>query len=82
MFMREIPGNTWTHEHGSIDLLRHLLQVNGISLAAHGLEERDLTFIEEMIIGTPYNERKGRGPEKVRTAVDIVSSALVACRCH
>jgi len=59
---------SWTHEDMSISMLRYLLQANNIdiSLPEYGaLSEDDLTFIGEMIVGTPLNDRKGRpGPEK------------------
>lgn len=43
-----------------------MLQENSINLAEYDppLFQKDVTFIEEMILGTPSSQRKGRGPEK------------------
>lgn len=41
-------------------MLRYIISTKGIQLADHGMSETDLTFIEEMISGTPETERKGR----------------------
>ena len=68
----------WTHEEMSVKMLRHLLKENNIDLAAYGLDpEKDLTFIEEMILGDDlpggWKARKGRGPEKA-FLYDIVNN--------
>jgi HD superfamily phosphohydrolase len=57
-------GGEWRHEDGSVRMLNHLLETNGINLTSFGLEEQDKLFIEEIISGTDEKVRKGRKPEK------------------
>lgn len=54
------------HERGSVDMLRFMLEDNKIDLSAFDppLCAKDVTFIEEMILGTPPNDRNGRGTDK------------------
>lgn len=54
------------HETGSVDMFRYMLEDNKVDLSAYEppLCARDVTFIEEMILGTPQDERRGRGPDK------------------
>jgi len=64
-----IQGRDWTHEHGSVYMLRHLLVDNGIDLCSlYGLSKSDMLFIEELILGKQIKggleARKGRGPDK------------------
>lgn len=61
---RMIPGCQWKHEQASVDMLQYLMEENEITLEKYGLTSTDITFITEMIIGVPNEERKGRGREK------------------
>ncbi len=47
------PDSTWEHEHASIDILDYLLKDNKIDLAIYGLDNNDLQFIKELIVGSP-----------------------------
>ncbi|CAM9634624.1 unnamed protein product [Phaeothamnion confervicola] len=63
LFMRRF-GLSWRHEDGSVAMLRHLLAANGIDLFAdYGLDATDLLFVEEQILGTAPEKRRGR-PDK------------------
>jgi HD superfamily phosphohydrolase len=67
---------SWTHEEMSVKLLRHTIATCDIDLAAYGLDpERDLRFIEELIVGSDLRDevtgekvgaagRRGRGADK------------------
>jgi hypothetical protein len=58
------PDIRWRHEDGSVSMLRYILGSKGVSMADYGLTDRDLTFIEEMISGTPEVQRTGRSSNK------------------
>jgi hypothetical protein len=96
-FQRRDPPEkyTWKHEQGSVDMIYHLLDANNIDLKSAeycktlGLSEpfteKDLWFIEEQIMSTPPQRRKGRSclydpanPHTLRTCksflYDIVSN--------
>jgi len=71
-------AENWTHEKGSVKMLRHLLQVNDIRMEVmYGIGKRDLLFVEEMILGDEIEEgilnRQGRPSEKV-FLYDIVNN--------
>lgn len=63
VFMRKMhphgvpdPENTdklkeWKHEEGSVYMLRHILECNEIFVEDYGLNQDDVIFIEEMILG-------------------------------
>jgi len=62
------PGFHWRHEKTSIDMLDHIIKENNLMpvFESHGLVERDIIFIKELIYG-PLEENGsyiGRGPEK------------------
>jgi len=57
------PNFKWRHEDGSVQMLRLLIEKNGIQPSISGLTPRDILFIEEIISGEKKN-RKGRGPDK------------------
>lgn len=63
------------HEKGSIEMFRYLLRENGIDLSSFDppLFPKDVAFVEEMIIGTPSKERRGRGGDK-EFLYDIVNN--------
>lgn len=69
------------HETGSVEMLRYMLKDNKIDLSAYDppLRARDVTFIEEMILGTPERDRKGRGVDK-EFLYDIVNNTRYARR--
>eukprot|EP00904_Undaria_pinnatifida_P007451 jgi/Undpi1/3836/HiC_scaffold_16.g07205.m1 len=73
-FLRR-SGVVWTHERGSVNMLRFMLKDNMIDLSAYEppLFAKDLTFIEEMILGTRQEERRGRGADK-EFLYDIVNN--------
>jgi HD superfamily phosphohydrolase len=53
IFDNEFLGrNNWTHEEGSIDMMRWMLDENHIDLGI------DLTFVEDMILGKPSNKSR------------------------
>lgn len=74
-FVREArPGHRWRHEKTSVDMLDWLIQANDLMpvFQRHGLGERDVQFVKEMIFGPfqrgeagaggwPY---RGRGPHQ------------------
>jgi deoxynucleoside triphosphate triphosphohydrolase SAMHD1 len=65
--MRKKMGNChdeWKHEEGSVQMFRYILTENAITLSDHGLTDKDVLFIEEIIRGMDESERKGRGSEK------------------
>lgn len=66
---------TMKHERGSVNMLRFMLKDNMIDLSAYEppLFAKDLTFIEEMILGTRQEERRGRGADK-EFLYDIVNN--------
>lgn len=74
-------GVKWKHETGSVNMMRYMLGGGDagprgvIDLAAYEppLGSRDVVFIEEMILGTPEEARKGRGSEK-EFLYDIVNN--------
>lgn len=74
-------GIVWKHETGSVNMMRYMLAGGdggpgkSIDLTAYDppLDARDVTFIEEMILGTPERERKGRGSDK-EFLYDIVNN--------
>lgn len=74
VFMKRM-GLEWKHERGSIDMFRFMLQDNKIDLSSFQppLNAKDITFIEEMVLGTPEKERRGRGAEK-EFLYDIVNN--------
>ena len=48
------------HEKGSVMMLDHLIETNGLmeemgEMRKYGLDENDLTFIKELIVGQPQN---------------------------
>jgi len=68
------PNFMWSHEKTSLDMLDYIINENNLMpvFSQHGLNERDITFVKEMIYGPfhqgdddqgawPYH---GRGPEK------------------
>lgn len=63
------------HETGSVNMLRFMLKDNNIDLSAYQppLFAKDLTFIEEMILGTRQEARRGRGADK-EFLYDIVNN--------
>ncbi|CAL1533024.1 unnamed protein product, partial [Lymnaea stagnalis] len=90
-----------THESVSVKMFHHLVEVNklmepGGKLREFGLNEQDITFIEEQIEGKHYNEdgtwaRKGRGKEKSflyeivsnkRNGIDVDKWDYFARDCH
>ena len=66
---------TVKHETGSVDMFRFMLKDNKIDLSAYEppLCAKDLTFIEEMIVGTRQEARRGRGADK-EFLYDIVNN--------
>ena len=74
-------GVEWKHETGSVNMMRYMLKggdggpSRAIDLKAYDppLDENDVLFIEEMILGTEEAKRKGRGPEK-EFLYDIVNN--------
>lgn len=75
-----VSWNDWTigkrqHETGSVAMLRFMLSDNKIDLSAYEphLGAKDITFIEEMILGTREEERKGRMRDK-EFLYDIVNN--------
>lgn len=74
-------GQKWKHEEGSVKMMRYLLAGGGggprraIDLTAYNppLRAKDVRFIEEMILGTPEEEREGRGKDK-EFLYDIVNN--------
>lgn len=79
-FVRRV-GVEWKHETGSVNMMRYMLKggdggpARAIDLAAYEppLGGKDVAFIEEMVLGTREEERKGRGPEK-EFLYDIVNN--------
>ncbi|CAM9504587.1 unnamed protein product [Pylaiella littoralis] len=77
----ERMGVKWKHETGSVKMMRYMLRGGSggprraIDLSAYEprLDATDVVFIEEMILGTPEQDRKGRGPEK-EFLYDIVNN--------
>jgi deoxynucleoside triphosphate triphosphohydrolase SAMHD1 len=57
-------GGEWEHERGSVDMLKCILKKYHINLSDFGLTERDLLFIEEIILGVKDSDRRGREPSK------------------
>ncbi|ETV97269.1 hypothetical protein, variant 3 [Aphanomyces invadans] len=45
--------NGWTHEKGSLDVLSALLSEYKIDVTQYGLQEIDVKFIQELIVGHP-----------------------------
>ena len=45
-------------------MLRQILQSNNIEISQYGMSSLDLLFIEEMIEGTPEENRRGRAKNK------------------
>ena len=70
-----LPPTPAQHETGSVNMFRFMLKDNKIDLSSFEppLFARDVTFIEEMILGTPEKERKGRGRDK-EFLYDIVNN--------
>lgn len=74
-------GVKWKHETGSVNMMRYMLKGGddgpdrAIDLSAYEppLGSKDVVFIEEMILGTREEDRKGRGPEK-EFLYDIVNN--------
>lgn len=68
-------GIQWRHEQGSVDMFRYMLKANDIDLSTYQppIAARDIVFIEEMILGTPQEDRKGRAPDK-EFLYDIVNN--------
>lgn len=69
------------HETGSVNMLRFMLNDNNIDLSTYQppLYVKDLTFIEEMILGTRQEARRGRGADK-EFLYDIVNNTRSAFR--
>lgn len=58
-------GKKWRHEDGSVEMFRYLRADNDIDLSGdYGLDDVDVTFIEEIIAGTGESQRKGRQKSK------------------
>jgi len=58
-------GKKWRHEDGSVEMFRYLLADNDIDMRGeYGMEEADMTFIEEIISGTCESQRRGRARSK------------------
>ncbi|KAG5179114.1 hypothetical protein JKP88DRAFT_201313 [Tribonema minus] len=72
-FMKRM-GIDWKHEQGSIDMLRFLLRDNNIDLRKYGLQERDLVFIEELIMGVGPEKREGGRDSKKGFLYDVVNN--------
>ena len=69
------PNSKWKHEQASIDILDYLLEDNNIDITKYNLDETDIHFIKELIIGSPKNanfEWIGRG--KKTYLYDIVAN--------
>jgi HD superfamily phosphohydrolase len=65
IFIKQVDSNiTWHHEDCSVMMLRYLLIKNNIDIKLYGLDDIDMVFIEEIIKGTPINERRGRSSDK------------------
>lgn len=61
------PGSVWRHEQSSLEMLQFLIEDNQIipKLAQHGLTEKDIVFVKEMIHFSNKDAKYcGRGPEK------------------
>jgi len=58
-----MKGRDWKHERGSVLMLRYLLQDNLINLEKYGLCDRDVLFIEEIIMGSNH-KKLGRDSPK------------------
>ncbi|XP_060604041.1 deoxynucleoside triphosphate triphosphohydrolase SAMHD1-like isoform X1 [Ruditapes philippinarum] len=56
----------WTHEQGSADMLDYMLEDKKLKsmFKKEKIYAKDITFIKEMIVGTPKEERKGRRENK------------------
>ncbi|CAM9779348.1 unnamed protein product [Ectocarpus sp. 8 AP-2014] len=74
-------GVKWKHETGSVNMMRYMLRggdegpAKAIDLGRYhpALDAKDVTFIEEMILGTPEEQRKGRCSDK-EFLYDIVNN--------
>lgn len=80
-FVKRVGVEGWKHETGSVNMMRYMLKggdggpSRAIDLTAYDppLDGKDMVFIEEMILGTREQDRKGRGPEK-EFLYDIVNN--------
>jgi HD superfamily phosphohydrolase len=83
-----LPERKWKHEVASVMMLDHLIEENGLmeEMMRYGLDENDVTFIKELIIGAGKNanetpttpprhdwEYKGR-PESKSFLYEIVAN--------
>jgi len=64
-----LRGKDWSHEMGSVQMLRYLLEENKIDpIVQYGLTRRDLQFVEELILGKEIEggvaNRRGRDSSK------------------
>ncbi|XP_057187502.1 uncharacterized protein LOC130552866 isoform X1 [Triplophysa rosa] len=97
MFIPAVQEEKWEHEEASVDMFNCMLKKNPLMkvMKEYGLEQRDITFIKELIKGVNISgdewTQKGRSEEKSflyeivankRNGIDVDKWDYLARDCH